>query len=409
MAAFYALHVHYLLIRRIHDRNLLVSFLGLGAFFLIVTIPLILSHEWVTMSWALEAAVILWMAGKLDSEFLRQVAYLLYAVMLGRFLFVDIHRQFGGHALSADQPLFQYLWQMLQRLVSSGVSIASLGVGFHLLAKPSRKGELTVGRGDDIGPVIRGRWAMWALATLAVATLFVYLHLELDRTVGYLCEPLRLPALTLVWLGLCSLLLIIYLATFALGLVVLLTVFAVGVLVKLVFLDLASWHLAFEGGLSYARYSGAEAAMRLLDFGAVLAFLAWGFMVLRRRVEARVAGQFMGYAGLALLFLYTSLELNTFLRLYVPGLRAGGITILWSVFALSFILFGILKQVVALRLLGLALFVVVAVKIFFFDLSHLEPIYRFVAFTALGLVLLSGSFVYLRYRQAFAVRREGEP
>ena len=112
----------------------------------------------------------------------------------------------------------------------------------------------------------------------------------------------------------------------------------------------------------------------------------------------------MGYTGLALLFLYTSLELNTFLGVFIPGLRTGGITILWSAFALSFILFGILKQVAALRYVGLALFVVVAWKIFFFDLSHLEQLYRIIAFTVLGVVVLCGSFVYLKYRQAFAVR-----
>lgn len=408
MAAFYGLHVYYLLIRRIHDRNLLVSFLGLAAFFLSVTIPLILSHEWITVSWALEAMVLLWMAGKLESEFLRQIAYLLYAVMMGRFFFVDMGRQFGGPTPSADLPAGQYLWQMLQRLISSGIPIASLGAAFRLLIKPTRGGTLTVGRGDDIGPLIRERWAVRTLVAFAVAMLFLYLNLELNRTVGCLYDPLRLPILTLVWLAMCSFLLVLYSKALTSGLLVLLGLFTVGMLAKLVCVDLVSWHVVCERGLCYARYSGLDAAMRLLDFGTILGFMAWGFMTLRRRVEARPASLFMGYAGLALLFLYTSLELNTFLGLYVSGLRAGGITILWSVFALAFILSGILKQVATLRYLGLALFVVVAAKILLFDLSHLESIYRIVAFTVLGVVLLCGSFVYLKYRQTFTVHKEGE-
>ncbi|MDD5676495.1 MAG: DUF2339 domain-containing protein [Kiritimatiellae bacterium] len=408
LAAFYVLHVYYLLIRKIHDRNLLVSFLGLGAFFLSVTIPLILSHEWITVSWALEAMVLLWMAAKLESEFLRQIAYLLYALMLGRFFFVDMGRQFGGPAPSADLPAGQYLWQMLPRLVSAGIPIASLGVAFRLLIKPACKGVLTVGRSDDVGPLIRERWAVRTLVTLAVAMLFLYLHLELNRTVGCLYEPLRLPVLTLVWLAMCSFLLALYSAALTPGLMVLLSLFMAGMLGKLIFVDLTSWHLVFERGLCYASYSGTDATMRLLDFGAILGFMAWGFVTLRRCVAARSASQFMGYAGLALLFLYASLELNTFLGIYIPGLRAGGITILWSVFALAFILSGILKQVAPLRFLGLALFVVVAAKIFLFDLSHLEQIYRIIAFTVLGVVLLCGSFVYLKYRQTFAVRKEDE-
>ena len=41
----------------------------------------------------------------------------------------------------------------------------------------------------------------------AIAMLFVYLHLEFNRTFGYLYEPVKLPLLTLLWLGLCGLLL----------------------------------------------------------------------------------------------------------------------------------------------------------------------------------------------------------
>jgi uncharacterized membrane protein len=104
-----------------------------------------------------------------------------------------------------------------------------------------------------------------------------------------------------------------------------------------------------------------------------------------------------------LLFIYTTFELNTALGAYVPGLRAGGISILWSVFALGLILGGIWKNVFNLRLAGLGLFVVVAVKVFFSDLAHLDPFYRIIAFILLGVLVLSGSFVYLKHRQTFAL------
>jgi uncharacterized membrane protein len=41
--------------------------------------------------------------------------------------------------------------------------------------------------------------------------------------------------------------------------------------------------------------------------------------------------------------------------------------------------------------------------VFFVDLAQLDQIYRIIAFVILGVLLLCGSFVYLRYRQAFAV------
>jgi uncharacterized membrane protein len=87
----------------------------------------------------------------------------------------------------------------------------------------------------------------------------------------------------------------------------------------------------------------------------------------------------------------------------VAGLQAGGISILWSLFALGLILPGIWKNVRALRLVGLALFAVVAGKVFFVDLANLDPFYRIVAFILLGILVLSGSFIYLKHRQTFAI------
>src|SRR5262249_1576074 len=94
LAAFYTAHVIYFLQRRLVDRELLVSFTGLAAFFLAVTMPLILSREWITVSWAIQAFVLLWIAGKLGSEFLRHVCYVLYAIVLFRFGFIDLRNQF---------------------------------------------------------------------------------------------------------------------------------------------------------------------------------------------------------------------------------------------------------------------------------------------------------------------------
>jgi uncharacterized membrane protein len=101
------------------------------------------------------------------------------------------------------------------------------------------------------------------------------------------------------------------------------------------------------------------------------------------------------------LFLFLSLEVNTFLAHYVPGLRAGGVSILWSLFALGCLLGGIWKDVGVLRYVALALFAVVGWKVFFSDLARLDPLYRIVAFLLLGILVLCGSFIYLKYRSAF--------
>ncbi len=61
-----------------------------------------------------------------------------------------------------------------------------------------------------------------------------------------------------------------------------------------------------------------------------------------------------------------------------------------------------------IRYIGLALFAIVSVKVFFVDLRNLDPIYRIIAFVILGLMLLAGSFLYLKHRERFATQHDSD-
>ena len=74
----------------------------------------------------------------------------------------------------------------------------------------------------------------------------------------------------------------------------------------------------------------------------------------------------------------------------------------WAVAGLTGIVVGLLKDVRVLRLGGLALLLLAAVKVFAYDLSELESIYRALSFIALGLLLLGGAFAYQRIRKEVA-------
>lgn len=403
LAAFYVAHVWFFLVRKLLDRELLFCFIGLAAFFLAVTVPLLLSAEWITVSWAVQALVMLWIAGKLRSEFLRHVAYLLYLIVAARFCFVDLPHQYAaGIVRATDVPLATFFWSMLGRFVAFGVPIASMAGAFRLLNAPGTT-ALAIDRANDMVEWVRDRWAVRAAAIGLVAMLFVFLHLELNRTFLYLYPPMRLPILSLLWIALCAFLVYEYLARPSQLVLSALVVFVAALVVKLFVFDLPFWRVA--GMKAYAGdYSFLEAAMRLLDFGAIIAFLYCGFRLLVGNVQARQAGKVLGCAALALLFVFLSLEVNTFLGHYVEGLRPGGVSILWSLFAVGMLLGGIWKNVPGLRYVSLGLFSVVAWKVFFFDLAHLDQIYRIVAFAVLGLLVLSGSFIYLKYRHTFLTK-----
>lgn len=85
------------------------------------------------------------------------------------------------------------------------------------------------------------------------------------------------------------------------------------------------------------------------------------------------------------------------------------ISVVWTIYGGAMLTVGIarrskLLRVMALLLLGLTIF-----KVFLFDLSSLEKLYRIISFIVLGLILLAVSFLYQRYRQRVSELIDGGP
>nr|WP_305888721.1 DUF2339 domain-containing protein [Methylomonas sp. SURF-2] len=417
LAGFYMGHVYYCLAKRIADRELLLSFIGLAAFFITITLPLLLSKQWLTVSWSLQAVLMLWMAGKMRSQFLRQLAYGLYLIVLFRFCFIDLADRYAIDG-PAEQSLMSFLLGVLERAIGFGVPIASLGLAYRLTEKPAEAGALACDAGNDVPNRLEDNWLLRAILISAAVLLFVVLQLELYRGFGYLYPPLRLPMLTLVWLAAATVMLLRYLAAPGDWLLAILRLLVAGVLLKLLFFDLPSWDLSMGHTspldsvwtLRYGgQYSFRLALMRLLDFAAIIGFLWFAC----RRLPATDTPQAairQGFAGAALVLLFTflSLEVNSLLSQYVPGLRAGGVSILWSAFALTLVFQGIRRKIRLFRLVGLGLFGLVAWKVFFMDLARLEQLYRILAFIVLGMLALGGAFFYMRYQQSFIAQTNDE-
>ncbi len=75
------------------------------------------------------------------------------------------------------------------------------------------------------------------------------------------------------------------------------------------------------------------------------------------------------------------------------------VSILWAIYASTLMAIGLLKKVPLLRYLALMLFGLVLFKVFMFDLSHLENIYRIGGFMVLGILLITMSFMYQHARK----------
>ena len=407
LGAFYIALVYRFLAARRRDRGLLMAFTALAAFFLVMVPPLAFSKEWITLSWSLQGLAMLWLAGKLDSRFLRSLSLGAYALALGRLLFYDLERQYAG-PLPADLVWSAYLPILGNHLLAIGGPIASLGGAWLLLkSPPAAAPALKVARDNDVAAELGGRPALVAAGALAIATLFLCLHLEIWRTCSFFYDPLTYPAMSILWLALGAFLLALFRRTRSDAVFTVLGILA-GVFVgKLVLLDASVWNPHLDR-LAYAgAWDPVLAGIRTFDFGLCIGLLALLFARLRGEKDTRVIAIPAGVGALALLFLFLTFELGTALHRFLPGMRAGGLTLLWALYALALLLAGLRRTVRGLRYAGLALFLVVVGKVFLVDLEGLESIYRIVAFLILGIVLFLAALLYLRNRARFQQNSAG--
>ncbi|MDD3006040.1 MAG: DUF2339 domain-containing protein [Candidatus Pacebacteria bacterium] len=79
--------------------------------------------------------------------------------------------------------------------------------------------------------------------------------------------------------------------------------------------------------------------------------------------------------------------------------KSATLTVLWALYAIITLAFGIGNKNRLLRQMGIGLLVVAITKFFLSDLWSLGGIYRIVSSISLGVILLSASFAYNKYKE----------
>ncbi|MCU0607744.1 MAG: DUF2339 domain-containing protein [Candidatus Edwardsbacteria bacterium] len=399
LAVFYAAHITVFLRNRINDRPLLISLLGLAGFFTALAVPIITERESMTICWSLLAFFFLWAGQKLQSNVLKAMSSVLYLLVIGRLYFLDLPRAFNHiDWISRSPGLYWKGW--FGRFWTFGISIASF-FGSAVLYRRAPAGASPVGPGNDITAVGRddalGHAAFW----VGVAAVFTVSYLELAQMFSYL-PPFRTPVLTCLW-ALLGLYLLRHFLTehktvyrsIAICILVV-TVF------KLLFVDVPGWHYGSLAMASGDRLTGM--LVRTLDWWAVLVAVCLFARAIRGSGGPAKLHSIFKVAGTALLFLYASFETDALFHWRMPDFRTGSLSVLWALFAISFIAIGIRNAGKGWRYAGLIIFVVVVGKVFFSDLAGMATIYRVLAFMLVGLLLIGGAFVYIKASRDFAAK-----
>lgn len=84
------------------------------------------------------------------------------------------------------------------------------------------------------------------------------------------------------------------------------------------------------------------------------------------------------------------------------------LSMVWLLYSLALMALGIWRRKQGIRLMAFGLFGLTILKIFLFDLSFLETLYRIISFIGLGLILIGVSYVYSRYKWLFLPERDNK-
>jgi len=259
-------------------------------------------------------------------------------------------------------------------LLAAAVAAAYLAFGAYLYRRRSAESA-------DLRPV---------LLSLGASLCFLALAIPIQFTGFAITMAWSLQAAAVTWIGL-------RLKNLR-ALVAALVLFAL-VYGRLVSID--TW--MYSNGTSYANAQPYLPLWntRFLTFtiAAVSLFLAaWWASRMSRRIALVEY-----FAAHAILLWGLSMEVIGWAEKSTPAenllsVETVAISILFAVYAAILVGVGVATRSAVNRIAGLALIALVILKLYLFDIWQLERIYRISAFVALGILLISTSFLYSRFR-----------
>jgi len=400
LVVFYVSGVAIFIKQKIYDKALLIFMISFASFFLTITIPLLLSNEFLASAWAILAFLLLWMSAKLKNKFLRKVAFVVYAITFARLFIYDLKNDFI--AINS----INYFDEMFARFMSFGFLILSSSLGYKLLKRESNNENDLIENVSDIQKCGPQTATVSVFIYISSILTFIYLHFELFYVFDAFYKPFIIPGITFIWLATTIILLFKFKTTNKTRLINWVCVLFVGLILKSLIFDLYNLHFNLDLFRFNEEYSIENLGKRMMNFIPIIAMTIYAYLIIIK--EKVVISKLFAISAIIITFLYLSAELNTALDYFIPQFRPGGISILWGVFAISFIFFGIQKKITSLRYSGLILFAICSIKVFVYDLTRLNSLYRIVTFITLGIIFLTGAFIFVKHKDSFLSNNKGE-
>ncbi|GGK61865.1 DUF2339 domain-containing protein [Rufibacter glacialis] len=375
------------------DRNLVYLLIGLVLTFLSLSAPIQLEGNYITLFWALEAVLLLWLSQRSGIQLIKYASMLVLGLML-----VSLAMDWLDYSISREGlPL------LLNKLFVTGtVVVASLAGTWVLLGR------------EDAATLNGKLWASYrtVVGLLLVAFLYLVLLLELQHQLTHSTLSNDVQVLVLGFFH--------YL--FLLGLLAwsarLANPLYGRILMGLSILALLAYGTNLQPSAAFIRngylFNQTETLPAFLTHYLPLVTLVLLLAMVLRKVQrefgfegklgkvslwlASAAGVYLLSTELEHLWLLKSHPTSAEVYDSMRHIRKIGFPILWGVVSFALMMVGMSKKIKTLRIISLTLFFLTLLKLFLFDVRDMSEGGKIAAFICLGVLLLVISFMYQKLK-----------
>lgn len=385
------------------DRNLVFLLIGLVLTFVSLAAPVQLDGNYITMFWAIESALLLWLGQKSGIKIMKTGSFIVVLLMIIS-LVMDWDSIYINRAV--DAKIMPIIFN--KGFITGIVAIIALVINMQLLKHD-----------DDIQFMKK----MSANVFRTVNTIFVLVsvYIVFSLEIIYQVDQYYYFRLTTVALSFFTYLYILAILLWAKS-KKLQTVYK-----GITFIALLSLFVyAFVVGIAYEKvvqrylFEHAENHFALIHFitaFTVLAIALFSWRSINELFRKQGIVTVFLWINIILSVVILSTELNYIVYLSEgttiehyselgKSIRRIGWPIMWGVFAFLLMVIGMRKNMKTLRIIAMSLFFFTILKLFVVDVWDMSPGGRFAAFGSLGILFIVVSFLYQKLRKL--IFEEGE-
>jgi|GEM_PF-1094899 len=367
-AAVFLYMASYLFNRGKQSFDAFIILLSKASLFLIITVPMIFSQNWITIFWAAQALVLLWMGIKLNRLTLTAGSYVLMAISVFKFLLYD-YQEIFGFDISRCCIAGSYTTMIAGRYITTAFILIALYY-FAKMIRPLTKDRLVISDfiGDDYSVVVH----------IFLSVLFISLNVEVVSLFNDILFRMKFGALSILWVA------------FAMGLLrlgiklkQLTLVFWAYILMGISVIKFMIYDYSAVFGFNISSYCIADSytymmAERYITTLFILTALYYFSKMFKRMIKDEVfqvtstVNELYSITFILLLVLFISLNIEVvslFSNIFFNA-RFAAISILWVVFAAGLIMKGYDLDIPVMRNAGFLMICAAYLKYMLYDYSN---------------------------------------